>query len=162
MRWIYGVKKGLMLLAGSKEQRHLEKKKKRMDRSGRMLYILDSYAWVEYFTGTEKGRKVKALFENPKNRFITIECCIAELMGWSIKNNIDFHCVLKTIEANSDISPVLRDEWIDAAVIKSEMLKNVKDFGLIDAILIAKQRRLNSRIVTADLHFKGLRDIEFI
>ncbi len=127
-----------------------------------MLYILDSYAWVEYFIGTEKGRKVKVLFENPKNKFITVECCIAELRGWSIKNDIDFRGVLKIIEANSAIAPVSRDEWIDAAVIKSEMLKNVKDFGLIDAILISKQRRTNSKIITADLHFKGLIDIEFL
>lgn len=139
-----------------------EKKNRGIKSSGKMLYIIDTYAWVEYFTGSEKGKKVRKLFENLMNRFVTLECCLAELKGWSIKNRIDFEDVLKIIAANSEILPVLKDEWINAAIIKHEMVKRIKDFGLIDALLIAKQKKLNCRIITADLHFKNLRGIEFL
>ena len=28
-----------------------------------MRYIIDSYAWIEYFMGTEAGRRVKSIVE---------------------------------------------------------------------------------------------------
>lgn len=127
-----------------------------------MLYIIDTYAWVEYLTGSEKGKKVREMLEDSRSRFITIECCLAELNGWSMKNRIDFQGVLKVVEINSEILPVSRDEWINAAIIKSEMARSIKDFGLVDALLIAKQKKLNCRIITADLHFKNLKGIEFL
>jgi len=35
-----------------------------------MLYIIDSYAWVEYFIGSKKGEVLKKLFLDEKNYFI--------------------------------------------------------------------------------------------
>ncbi len=127
-----------------------------------MLFIIDTYAWVEYFKGSKEGKKVKELFENHKNKFITMECCIAELRGWSIRNNINFQEILSIVETNSEVLAVSRDNWINAALIKSEMMKKIRDFGLIDSILVAKQRELKCKIVTADQHFKGLKGIAFL
>lgn len=127
-----------------------------------MLFILDTYAWVEYFTGSVEGEKVSKLFAEENNNFITVECCLAELKGWCIKNKINFEDVLRIVETNSDIVPVLKKDWIDAASVKSTMRKTLNDFGLIDAILLAKQKYLKCKIVTADKHFKNLKDIEFL
>ena len=127
-----------------------------------MLYIIDTYAWVEYLTGSEKGKRVKELFQDTKNRFITIECCLAELKGWTIKENLHFQEILNIVQTNSKIIPVLMNDWIHAAAIKSEIAKGVRDFGLVDALLIAKQNNLKCRIITADKHFTNLKNIEFL
>jgi len=127
-----------------------------------MIYIVDTYAWIEYFSGSKKGRTVKQLLENMNNSFITLECCLAELKGWSIRNNIDFSMLLNVIEINSKIIPVLRKDWIRASEIKSEMMRTIRDFGLIDALLIAKQEQLKAKIITEDKHFFGLKDIQFM
>jgi len=122
-----------------------------------MLYIIDSYAWVEYFLGSEKGQKVKRLFESD-NEFVTYECCLAELKGWCIRNNINFEEVINIIEINSEIKQITKDIWINAASIKSEMMKKIQDFGLIDAILLANQKILNCKILTGDKHFKDFKE----
>ncbi len=49
--------------------------------------------------------------------------------------------------------------YVNAAVIKSEMMKKIRDFGLIDAILVASQKELKCKIITADQHFTGHRRV---
>ena len=44
-----------------------------------MLYIVDTYAWVEYLIGSKKGSILKKLREDDSNGFLTVECCLAEL-----------------------------------------------------------------------------------
>lgn len=127
-----------------------------------MIFIIDTYAWVEYFIGSKEGQRVKELFENRKNKFVTMECCLAELRGWCIRNNIKFQEILGIVETNSEVLPVSRDNWVNAAFIKSEMMKTIRDFGLIDSILVAKQKELKCKIITADKHFKNLKGIEFL
>ena len=96
------------------------------------------------------------------NKFITIECCLAELKGFCLKNNFDFDKMLSSVKKNSVIFPVLREHWTAAADIKSEMRKKFKDFGLIDSILIAMQKELNCKIISGEKHFKDLKDVVYI
>ncbi len=127
-----------------------------------MLYILDSYAWVEYFIGSHKGEVLKKLFLDEKNRFATVECCLAEIQGWALKNKQDFNNLFKIIRANSTILPLIEHDWIDAGKERFEQRKTQKDFGLIDAVILIKQREFNSLIVTGDQHFKGKKHIIFL
>jgi len=127
-----------------------------------MLYILDSYAWVEYFIGSQKGEMLKKLFLNEKNRFATVECCLAEIQGWALKNDQDFDRLFTIIRANSTILPLTEHDWIDAGKERFEQRKTQKNFGLIDAVILIKQKELNGIIVTGDEHFKGKENIVFL
>lgn len=127
-----------------------------------MIYIIDSYAWVEYFLGSERGEVLKKLFSDEKNQFFTIECCLAEIKGWSLRNSRDFDELFKIIRANSRIIPVTEHDWIDAAEIKFKQREKHKDFGLIDAVLLTKQSEFNCKIVSGDKHFKELKNVVFL
>jgi hypothetical protein len=127
-----------------------------------MEYIIDSYAWVEYFNGSKKGEILKKLFSEEKNKFFTVECCLAEIRGWAIKNNQNFENILVIIKSNSDILSINEDNWISAGVERSNQRERHKDFGLIDSILLVKQNQLKCYIITGDLHFKGLKNIIFL
>ena len=91
-----------------------------------------------------------------------MECCLVELKGYCLKNNFNFDKMHSMIKKNSLILPVLKEHWIYAAEIKSEMRKKFRDFGLIDSILIAKQKELNCKIISGEKHFKELKDIVYI
>ena len=93
-----------------------------------MLYIIDSYAWVEYFIGSQKGEMLKKLFLNEKNRFATVECCLAEIQGWALKNDQDFDRLFTIIRANSTILPLTEHDWIDAGKERFEQRKKNKQF----------------------------------
>ena len=43
-----------------------------------MKYVIDSYAWIEYFMGTEAGEKAKPLIEGSEEK-ITSTICLAEV-----------------------------------------------------------------------------------
>lgn len=48
---------------------------------GDMAYLLDTYAWVEYFIGSKKGEFVRGMVEDENSVIYTPECCLAELKG---------------------------------------------------------------------------------
>ena len=127
-----------------------------------MNHIIDSYAWVEYFIGSEKGDILKKLFNKEKNQFMTVECCLAEIMGWALKNHMDFDSLFKVIRANSDILPIIEYDWIEAGKERFEQRKTLGDFGLIDAMLLVKQKETDYKIISGDKHFKNMRNIVFM
>lgn len=127
-----------------------------------MICIIDSYAWVEYFMGSQKGEVLKKLFLDEKNRFYTVECCLAEIRGWALKNNQDFNQLFKIIRANSAVLPLTEYNWIDAGKERFEQRKTQKDFGLIDTVILIKQKELNCKIITGDKHFKNIGDVIFL
>ena len=127
-----------------------------------LQYILDTYAWVEYFSGTKKGEVVRKLFDDTKNEFLSIECSISELRGWSIREKKDFGKLYGIVKANSQIETVDLQDWLKAAEIKSEMRRTMSDFGLIDAILVAKQKRYECKVVSGDPHFENLKDVVYL
>jgi predicted nucleic acid-binding protein len=127
-----------------------------------MGYIIDSYAWIEYFIGSKKGEILKKLFLEEKNKFFTISCCLAEIKGWAIKNNQDFDNLLTIIRANSEILNLNENDWISAGEERAEQRIKQKDFGLIDSAILIKQKQMNCKIITGDLHFKSFKNIIFL
>ena len=127
-----------------------------------MIYIVDAYAWVEYSIGSEKGLILKKLLNNRNNKLITMECTISELKAYCLRTDKDFSRMYGVLKRNSIILPVLTNIWLEAAEARHEIRKKVKDFGLIDAILIAKQNELKCMIVSGDPHFKNLKNVVHI
>jgi predicted nucleic acid-binding protein len=128
----------------------------------KMLYIIDTHAWVEYFKGSKLGATVKKLFDNQNNSFVTVTCSLAELKCWALRIEDNFDELLQIVRSNSTISSVSEENWIDAASIRHEQRKTHYDFGLIDALILAKQKELHGMVISGDKHFKLLRDVVFL
>jgi len=127
-----------------------------------MLYIIDSYAWIEYFIGSTKGEILKKLFSNQANTFLTLPCCLGEIKGWALREQRNFTDLLTIIRANSTIPPLNDDDWIKAAEARFTQRKKRKGFGFIDAVILVKQQELSCKVITGDAHFKGLKDVIFL
>ena len=128
----------------------------------RLIYLLDTYAWIEYFKGSEKGRKIHFLFNSSDHVFITLECNIAELYEWSHKNEQHFDKLFEIVKVNSSIIPIMLKTWLTAIEIKLEQTKSIADFGLMDALLVAKQKEIKAIIITGDKHFKHMKKVLFL
>ena len=127
-----------------------------------MICIVDSWAWIEYFIGSKNGLELKKLMDNQNHKFLTMECTLSELQSYCLRTNNDFDHIYKIIKKNSILLPVSIDIWLKAAEVKHEIRKKVKDFGLIDAILAAKQSQLNCMVVSGDKHFKNIKKVIYI
>ena len=121
--------------------------------------VVDSYAWIEYFLGSEKGEKLRILMKNSKNNFLTVEPCLAELHGWTLRENINFNEIYRVLISNSSIVPVFAEDWIQAGRERHEQRKRMKDFGLIDSVILTKQKQIGCKLITGDKHFNGLKNI---
>ena len=127
-----------------------------------MIYIVDTYTWIENFRGTSQGLILEKLLQNKNNKFVTMECSIAELLSYCLREGYDFNKLYNIVKINSIILPILRNHWLNAAKIKSKYRRIKKHFGLLDAILIAKQQELKCKIISGDTHFKNLKNVVYV
>lgn len=120
-------------------------------------YVLDTYAWVEYFQASKKGEIVKELIENHK--IATPIIVFAELADSYFRAGEELGERHNFIIANSTIINLTTEICIEGAKTKNGMRKIEKDFGLIDGIMYATAKELKAKLVTGDPHFKNVKDV---
>ncbi len=145
-----------------REKYRLKEKNLSTKTYGDTVYLIDTYAWVEYFIGSKRGEKVKKIIEDENNIILTPECCLAEIKGWALRENMDFEELYFILRKVSDIQCILTQDWLEAATIRSELRKTKKGFGMMDALIMAQQKRMGGKVVSGDQHFEHLKDVIFI
>jgi predicted nucleic acid-binding protein len=124
-------------------------------------FVIDSYAWIEYFRGSELGTKAKNYIESKEGATSVIS--IAELKekylreGWSY-----FTSDLLFISSITTIVPLDKEIATSAGEINFERKKKVKDWGMSDAIVLATARKASAKVVTGDVHFRDLKESIFV
>jgi predicted nucleic acid-binding protein len=123
--------------------------------------VIDSYAWIEYLDGTEHGRKVNDFIEGNEEIF-TCALTIAEVVSKAARKGKDVKVAYEVLTNNSKI--IYADEVLsfEAGQIHFEMRKTLKDFGLADAYILATARKLQSKILTGDEHFRNMKEAVLI
>lgn len=146
------MKKDLSLL--EKAFGSVKTKPFKRDHQDRVVWLLlDTYAWVEFFNATEKGAKVKEFLKN--NPCFTSAISIAELSEWIEKEKLDRQKKLFEIKNLSTILEVDQEILELAGMLKVKKRETEKNFGMIDAIILATAKQYHLKIVTGDKHFAG-------
>lgn len=125
--------------------------------------FLDSFAWLEYFEATKKGRIVIEHLDSVDVAY-TSPMVLAEITTKTLKTHdgemaarrvqfIQDHCVV--VEHTSSIG-------VAAGRIHHEMKAQAPGFGMADAFILAAARSKGVRVLTGDPHFKGLVDAEIL
>ncbi|MBO3840045.1 MAG: type II toxin-antitoxin system VapC family toxin [Thermoproteota archaeon] len=128
-----------------------------------MRYVIDSYAWMEYFMGTGSGKKVKQIVEGLEEK-ITPTICLAEVYAKTMRAESEEIAEKQRsfIKERSVILPLDEKIAVEAARIDVMMKKKVKGWGLADSIVYASGLVKKAKIVTGDEHFKNLENVFFI
>jgi predicted nucleic acid-binding protein len=121
-------------------------------------YVIDSYAWIEYFRGTESGERARPYIESESAA--TSSLTLAELkekyLGekWSsFEEDLDF------IVTRSSVTPVDRQIALLAGEINHKRKGMRSGWGMADSIILATARNASAKVVTGDRHFEGLPDV---
>ncbi|MBI5390739.1 PIN domain-containing protein [Candidatus Woesearchaeota archaeon] len=126
-----------------------------------LTYVLDTYAWIENFTGTAKGKKVEAILQ--KEQVGTPILAVAELADSFQRDKADFTTFFTFLKSKSVILPLDQHIAMEAAAaVKAVARKKHKDFGLNDAILYCTAKKHHAIFVTGDHHFKGMENVLFL
>jgi len=128
-----------------------------------MKYVMDSYAWLAYFMGTEEGGKAKAIIESQEEK-ITPTICLAEVYAKTLKvEGIELAEKQKTfIKEKSALAPLDEFVAIEAAKTQIRMKREIEGWGLADSVVYATGILKKSEVVTGDEHFKKLKGVFFI
>ncbi len=126
--------------------------------------MVDSFAWMEYFMGSERGEKVKKIVGDATAECLVSAINIAEIYSKSIKvDGIDRAEERKSfIFSRCAVIDVNDELAVEAAKIDVDMKKKVKGWGLADSIVLATARAARAKIVTWDKHFQGLAEVELL
>ncbi len=125
--------------------------------------MIDAYAWIELFIGSTQGVKVKQLLEEAEEIY-TPGTVLAEIARKYSREGVDEKTVeerLQLIISSSNVTPIDAETAIEASRSYLELAKIAKrsktnDPSLFDALVLGTCRRLKSKVVTGDEHFRNL------
>ena len=120
-------------------------------------HVIDAYAWIEYLDGTETGRRVGEVIENQDEVF-TCAMTIAEVVSKVARKGMNVKTAYDVLLNNSQVINADEELSLEAGLLHFETRKTLKDFGLADAYVLATARKLKSKILTGDPHFKGMKE----
>jgi len=127
-----------------------------------MKYIIDSYSWIEYLEGSKLGEKVREVIINENNEIFSLNLCIAEVVSKAKRKNLNVETAFNAVNVNSKVAEVTPEIAKKAGLFHAEIRSEVKDFGLVDAIILMLARELNAKILTGDSHFKNYKEAIFM
>jgi predicted nucleic acid-binding protein len=129
-----------------------------------MRYVIDSFAWLEYFMGSSRGAAAKEIIDSRTDEKFTPTICVAEVYVKSLKNEGETMAEARRnfMRDRGAVAPLNEDIAVEAAKIDVARKKEVRRWGLADSVVLATGRGLGAKVVTGDSHFDGLQDVMMI
>ena len=121
-------------------------------------YIIDASAWVEYFDGTELGRKVKEIVENSNNDIHTTIITIAEVASHFTRRGYDFHEAKRVMISLSTIDYFTVDTAEETGILYAHLRKEREKISLADIFVLVNAQKINAKVLTKDKDFKGFKE----
>lgn len=125
-------------------------------------YIVDAWAWIEYFIGSNYGLKVNDILEDPTAEVYTCAITIAEVVSKTAREKRNAEQAYDLLLSNSMIIKIDEENSKQAGLFHFKMRQTRKDFGISDAFVLAAANKLEAKIITGDPHFKGLKNVILI
>jgi len=129
-----------------------------------MRYIVDSYAWLEYFMGTVVGEKVRKTVDSSADEKLTPTICLAEIYAkvLRVEGLEKAELQRRFIKLRSAVVSLTEEIAVEAAKVDVEMKKRVAGWGLADSIVLGTARKKKAKVLTGDEHFLDMPETEFI
>ena len=123
-----------------------------------MTVLVDSWAWVEYWSGGSHADQV-ALHIEGKEDAIVSTINLTEIYHWVLLHYDEKTAEEKviTIRKRCFIMPVEEEIAIEAAKIKHKT-----KVALADSIILATAKKAKAKILTGDPDFRSLKNVLYI
>ena len=130
-------------------------------------YIIDAYAWIEYFRASVSGEAARKYIESAHSATPTI--VVSEIsrklqreIGLGNESDEGRLKRLEFIRATSQIVDLDFEIAAEAGKINVAMKKQAKGWGLADSIVLCTARSVKGKVVTGDEHFREIDEVIFI
>ena len=129
-----------------------------IDRDLFKTYVIDTYVWYEYFTGSDIGVRIKDFIE--KGNLITPSIVVAEIVNKFSREGKPYAEFVQFLKLRSEIVPVDSDVAEEAGNLRTRFSKN--KISMADAIIMAVAKIRNLKIVSGDEYFRNLKNVIMI
>jgi predicted nucleic acid-binding protein len=127
--------------------------------------VVDSYAWIEIFAGTNKGRTATKIM-NDAEELYTPDVVLAEIARKYKREGFDRRVVEQRLDSIADASqviPIDRNVALESASAFLDLRQEAKrkglaEPGLFDAIILGTTRAISGKVLTGDPHFEDLKE----
>lgn len=129
-----------------------------------MRYVIDSYAWLEYFMGTAAGEKAKKIIDSTEDEKLTPTICMAEIYAKILRSGGHEKAETRRsfIKLRSAAVSLTEEIAVEAAKVDVEMKKKTAGWGLADSIVLGTTRKKKAKVLTGDRHFSNMPETIFI
>jgi predicted nucleic acid-binding protein len=125
-------------------------------------YVVDAWAWIEYLIGSEYGAKLNEILEDENAEVYTCAVTLSEVISKVAREGKDVEVAYSLLLSNSQILNADEELSKSAGLAHAEMRQQEKDFGLADSYVLATARKLKTKILTGDPHFRNLTEAVII
>ncbi|HYY91378.1 MAG TPA: type II toxin-antitoxin system VapC family toxin [Candidatus Dormibacteraeota bacterium] len=115
---------------------------------------MDSFAWIEYFSGSRAGERVREHIESSHGATPTI--VVAELSEKYRRTGGELGARFDFIRSRTRLVPLDEELARTAGELNFQRKKKVHGWGMADSIVLASGRQRQAKILTGDPHFKDL------
>ncbi len=119
-----------------------------------MKIVFDTFAWIEYFEGNDKGIKVKNYFEN--NEILTPLIVLLELSYKADKENWNCKEVLDFVKHNSKIVGINEEFVLGFGKLYNVIKKKIRGIGFVDIIILHTALLNDAKVLIGDSHFSKI------
>ena len=119
-------------------------------------YLLDTWAWIEFYIGSEKGREIYQKIENEEcyTSIVSLAEMSDNYRSGNLKSDNKWSEIRKFVESKTEIINLTSSICSSAGEIKKKEREKFPDFGLMDAIILATAREHSLELITGDKHLK--------
>jgi predicted nucleic acid-binding protein len=126
-------------------------------------YIIDAYAWIEYFRASRLGEVAKTYIES---EFSATPSIVVAEVSRKLRKEIEAGNEteegrlkrLEFIRASTQIVALDFEIAAEAGEIDVHMKKKIQGWGLADSIILCTARAMKGKVITGDRHFKGFKE----
>ncbi len=121
--------------------------------------LVDTYAWLEIMSGSSKGNHAQMVIQ--ENSHISISVLTIYELRYrleQIKDNESAVAIIRQITDQADVIPIDAQIAFLGGTIRIQTTSQKTPMGAVDCLILATARIHNLKVLTGDIHFKGLEE----
>ena len=123
------------------------------------MILLDSYGWIEYFTDGPRAKKYEKYVEAVNEDDTVIPTIVVYEVYRKVKASAGEE---SAIEAYAQLKRAKIVELDERIALRAADISLSLNLGMADAVVYATAQKFDAKVVTSDVHFKGMKGVEFI
>ena len=123
------------------------------------MILLDSYGWIEYFTDGPRAKKYEKYVETVNEDSTVIPTIVVYEVYREVKASAGEE---SAIDAYAQLKRAKIVELDERIALRAADIGLALNLGMADAVVYATAQTFDAKVVTSDVHFKGMKGVEFI